>query len=208
MPGPPTGDLLLGQTKALMRSETETLSEWIATYGPAIRVVGPIGLERVLFLRPEALHQTLVKDWLDYPRVCRLPWSYLQKLIYLSQPAYLRHILGLITGYGLLTVTGDDHKKMRKAINPAFAIPNLMHRKWSFVHIYLVLKICEEFPMYFEPVDGCVTNYIQSSTTKKKLSSLVSILKDEILQEKTPENGKIIRVYEWSRPRSSISDIA
>ena len=84
MPGPPPGDLLLGQTKALMRSETETLSEWVATYGPAIRVVGPIGLERVLFLRPEALHQTLVKDWLDYPRVCRLPWSYLQKLIYIS----------------------------------------------------------------------------------------------------------------------------
>jgi len=137
MPGPPPGDLLLGQTKALMRSETETLSEWIATYGPAIRVVGPIGLERVLFLRPEALHQTLVKDWLDYPRVCRFPWSYLQKLIYLSQPAYLRHILGLITGYGLLTVTGNDHKQMRKAINPAFAIPNIMHRKWQFAHIYI-----------------------------------------------------------------------
>jgi len=48
------------------------------------------------------------------------------------QPGFLRHILGLVTGYGLLTVTGDEHKQMRKAMNPAFSIPNLMARKHCY----------------------------------------------------------------------------
>jgi len=46
------------------------------------------------------------------------------------QPGYLRSILGLVAGHGLLTVTGDVHKQMRKTINPAFSIPNLMAREY------------------------------------------------------------------------------
>jgi cytochrome P450 len=44
------------------------------------------------------------------------------------QPDYLRNVLGIVAGYGLLTVSGDVHKRMRKAMNPAFALPNLMAR--------------------------------------------------------------------------------
>lgn len=29
----------------------------------------------------------------------------------------MRDILGLVAGYGLLTVTGNEHKQMRKAMN-------------------------------------------------------------------------------------------
>jgi len=38
----------------------------------------------------------------------------------------MRNVLATVTGNGLLTVTGNDHKQMRKAMNPAFSIPNLM----------------------------------------------------------------------------------
>jgi cytochrome P450 len=48
------------------------------------------------------------------------------------KPYYLRKILGLIAGRGLLTVTGDAHRKMRRAMNPAFALQNLMARTWKF----------------------------------------------------------------------------
>lgn len=40
----------------------------------------------------------------------------------------MRDVLGLVAGYGLLTITGDEHKQLRKAMNPAFSIPNLMAR--------------------------------------------------------------------------------
>lgn len=42
----------------------------------------------------------------------------------------MRDMLGLVAGYGLLTVTGNDHKQMRKAMNPAFSIPNLSARAY------------------------------------------------------------------------------
>lgn len=43
----------------------------------------------------------------------------------------MREILGFVAAYGLLTVTGNEHKQMRKAMNPAFSIPNLMARALS-----------------------------------------------------------------------------
>ncbi|KAF8875065.1 cytochrome P450 [Infundibulicybe gibba] len=110
VPGPPLGHPLLGQSPQMIKGESGIPQrEWIKKYGPVVRVVGPIGIERLIFVRPEALHQILVKEWLEYPR-----------------PQFLRNILGLVTGNGLLTVTGNDHKQMRKAMNPAFSIPNLM----------------------------------------------------------------------------------
>jgi cytochrome P450 len=41
----------------------------------------------------------------------------------------MRQVLGTVTGYGLLTVTGNEHKQMRKAMNPAFSLANLMARR-------------------------------------------------------------------------------
>ncbi|TFK31568.1 cytochrome P450 [Crucibulum laeve] len=124
IPGPPLGNPLWGQSPTIIRSETGIPQrEWVKQYGPVVRVVGPIGIERMIFMKPEALHQVLVKDWLIYPR-----------------PNFLRNILGLVTGYGLLTVTGNDHKQMRKAMNPAFSIPNLMAQTF----------------MYYTAIDGLI----------------------------------------------------
>ncbi|KAK7437940.1 hypothetical protein VKT23_018375 [Stygiomarasmius scandens] len=110
VPGPPLGHPIFGQSPTIINSESGIPQrEWVKQYGPVVRCLGPVGFERLMFLRPEALHKILVKDWLEYPR-----------------PGFLRNILGLVTGYGLLTVTGDEHKQMRKAMNPAFSIPNLM----------------------------------------------------------------------------------
>ncbi|KAJ7314919.1 hypothetical protein DFH08DRAFT_820892 [Mycena albidolilacea] len=39
---------------------------------------------------------------------------------------FLRDVLGLVAGHGLLTTTGEDHKQLRKAMTPAFSVSNLM----------------------------------------------------------------------------------
>ncbi|KAF8978971.1 cytochrome P450 [Cyathus striatus] len=70
VPGPPLGHVIYGQSAVLVNSETGIPQrEWVKMYGPVIRVVGPVGLERLLFTKPDALHQILVKDWLEYPRM-------------------------------------------------------------------------------------------------------------------------------------------
>jgi hypothetical protein len=43
--------------------------EWAKKLGPIVRFFGPVGLERLFFLQPEALHQILAEGWLDFPRV-------------------------------------------------------------------------------------------------------------------------------------------
>ncbi|EGO03799.1 hypothetical protein SERLA73DRAFT_69628 [Serpula lacrymans var. lacrymans S7.3] len=110
LPGPPTGNPLIGQWRAIVHKEAGIPQrEWVKKYGPVVSAVGPIGVERLIFTKPEALHRILVSGWLECPR-----------------PSFLKNILGLVAGYGLLTVTGNEHKQMRKAMNPAFSIPNLM----------------------------------------------------------------------------------
>lgn len=42
---------------------------WVEKYGPVVRNVGPMGFERVCFMKPEALHRILVSEWTENPRV-------------------------------------------------------------------------------------------------------------------------------------------
>ncbi|THH17045.1 hypothetical protein EW146_g3696 [Bondarzewia mesenterica] len=110
VPSPPLDSYLLGHFPAIMRSEAGIIQrEWVKQHGPTVRAIGPVGIERLIMLKPEAQQKILVSDWMEYPR-----------------PAFMRSILGLAAGYGLLTVTGNEHKQMRKVMNPAFSISNLM----------------------------------------------------------------------------------
>ncbi|KIS66878.1 uncharacterized protein UMAG_05664 [Mycosarcoma maydis] len=77
------------------------------------------GREAIHFHRPKALRQILVEDPYTYPK-----------------PALAWKLLGLIAGYGLLTVEGDTHRKMRKTMNPAFSLTNLI----------------EQFPVYYAKI--------------------------------------------------------
>ncbi|KAF9269046.1 cytochrome P450, partial [Marasmius fiardii PR-910] len=110
VPGPPLGpNLLIGEFGEIINGEAGIPQrEWVKKHGQAIRVVGPLGIQRMIFCRPEALHRILVSNWLTNPR-----------------PSFMREILGSVAGYGLLTVTGNKHKQMRKAMNPAFSIASL-----------------------------------------------------------------------------------
>ncbi|KAF8966821.1 cytochrome P450 [Flammula alnicola] len=124
VPGPPLGDLLVGQFGTIIKGEAGIPQRaWVKEYGPVVRVVGPIGIERLIFMKPEAIQKILVSDWVDYPR-----------------PQFMRDVLATVAGYGLLTVTGNEHKQMRKAMNPAFSLPNLIARN----------------DMYYDSIEGLI----------------------------------------------------
>ncbi|KAJ6524320.1 cytochrome P450 [Mycena capillaripes] len=124
VPGPSMGSPVFGQGFVISKKETcIPQREWAKQYGPVVRWMWPFRQECLVFLSPEALQQIMVKDWLEYPR-----------------PRFLRDILGLVAGHGLLTITGDAHKRLRKAMNPAFSIPNLI----------------AQTDMYYEHIEGLV----------------------------------------------------
>lgn len=80
----------------------------------------------------------------------------------------MRNILGMVAGYGLLTVTGNEHRQMRKTMNPAFSLSNLIARRFppftvsfsSFSGIRdtntkLGLFLAET-DMYYDHIETCV----------------------------------------------------
>lgn len=74
VPGPPLGNPLLGQYPVVLKENPGIpYRKWVKQYGPVLRVTGPIGVERLVFMKPEALQRILVSDWLEYPRVRTLP---------------------------------------------------------------------------------------------------------------------------------------
>ena len=60
VPGPPPGSPLCGQFPQRDLAEE---------YGPAVRVVGPVGIEILIVIRPSTLQKILVTNSADYPRV-------------------------------------------------------------------------------------------------------------------------------------------
>ncbi|KIY66762.1 cytochrome P450 [Cylindrobasidium torrendii FP15055 ss-10] len=110
LPGPPLGPIIAGQFGYMLSNEAGIPQrQWVKEYGPVVRVVGPIGVERMILASREALHKILVSDWGSYPR-----------------PRFMQYVLGSVAGYGLLTVEGRDHRQMKRAMNPAFGLQHLV----------------------------------------------------------------------------------
>ncbi|KAK0441530.1 cytochrome P450 [Desarmillaria tabescens] len=109
-PGPSLGGIIKGQFPAIMNGEAGiSQCQWIAEYGSIVRVVGPIGIERLIVASPEALHRILVTNWADYPR-----------------PNFMQYTLGVVAGHGLLSTSGDNHRRMKKLLQPAFSAHNVL----------------------------------------------------------------------------------
>lgn len=75
-----------------------------------------------MFTTPAAAQQILTDETYDFPR-----------------PDFERNTLGKVTGHGLLTVEGDDHRAMRRMMSPAFSNAHLA----QLVH------------MFYKPLEAC-----------------------------------------------------
>ncbi|KAI5891748.1 cytochrome P450 [Schizophyllum commune H4-8] len=131
VPGPPLGEPIIGACAPIFARDARSPAarDWVKKYGPVVRNVGPIGIERLYLVSPEHLHQVLVREWTDYER-----------------PEYLQQILGLVAGHGLLTTTGKEHRDMRKAMNPAFSLVGLAGQLCLYYeHIETLVRIFDDF---------------------------------------------------------------
>ncbi|KAK0203353.1 hypothetical protein DFS33DRAFT_788332 [Desarmillaria ectypa] len=104
-PGSSLGGTIKGQFSAIMNGKVGVPHcRWIAEYGSTVRVVGPIGIKRLIVASPEALYRILVTNWTDYPR-----------------PKFMQYTLGVVAGHGLLTTSGDNYRRMKKLLQTTFS---------------------------------------------------------------------------------------
>jgi hypothetical protein len=68
--GPPMGNIVLGQARTVFGCPLDIpVRNWTQKYGPVFRFIGIAGTEWLIIIKPEVLHQLLVKDSAKYPRV-------------------------------------------------------------------------------------------------------------------------------------------
>ncbi|KZV72431.1 cytochrome P450 [Peniophora sp. CONT] len=103
LPGPKRASLLRGNFGTTPEPDNiRTIQSWIGKYGTAIRYFTQLGNQKLCILDTKAIQHILAHG------------SLYQK------SDQLRHHLGSIVGQGLLFVEGEDHKRQRKVVNPAF----------------------------------------------------------------------------------------
>ncbi|VDC07113.1 unnamed protein product [Peniophora sp. CBMAI 1063] len=89
---------------------------WLCEYGGAWKVHGPLGEENLMLADPKALHYVLQTSGYRYPR---------------RQDA--RAEIRMMFGEGLVWAHGDQHRRQRNIMKPAFSSPQLK----SFVPLFL-----------------------------------------------------------------------
>nr|POF04590.1 cytochrome p450 3a12 [Quercus suber] len=145
LPTPKEGDFILGQTRQIVReSSGNPQRNWLATV-PNDGVVrySVWGRERIMTTNPKAMAEVLVTKNYDFVK----PWQ-------------IRAGLGQILGIGILLAEGDEHKRQRKHLMPAFAfrhVKDLYPTFWakSREMVQCLAKAAQETkPTISEPVSA------------------------------------------------------
>ncbi|KAF9888675.1 hypothetical protein FE257_008433 [Aspergillus nanangensis] len=145
IPSPSRRSWLTGNTTALITENPfEEMRVWLdeVPNDGLIRYYITGNMERILLTRPKALSELLVQKVYDFPK-----------------PEFIRGRLAPITGpTGLLLVEGDEHKKQRKNLMPAFAyrhIKNLYPVFWS-KSTEMAIRIEKELQSRADPEDNVI----------------------------------------------------
>ncbi|KAF7432814.1 cytochrome P450-dit2 [Pleurotus ostreatus] len=109
LPGPPRDSLITGNLSHVYSPEGIPWHfNMSKKYGRVFRVHGLFGAEQLYVSDPRALHHIVVKDQSVY-----------------EETSMFTEGNRLIFGDGLLSTGGDDHKRQRKLLNPAFSAAHL-----------------------------------------------------------------------------------
>lgn len=119
IPSPPDGNFFLGQTGRIFKETSgRPMRDWIENVPNEGLIRYSVWFQdRLLITDPKALGEVLVTKNYDFVK-----------------PSHFRNGLGRILGIGILLAEGDEHKRQRKNLMPAFAyrhIKDLYPVFWS-----------------------------------------------------------------------------
>ncbi|KAL0566665.1 hypothetical protein V5O48_015342 [Marasmius crinis-equi] len=107
--GPPSQSFLLGlEHEIWLGNLAETFRVWSKEYGTAYRLEGCFGQKMLVISDPRAIHRVLQESLQEYP-----------------EAGDVRRIFELLLGKGVLSAVGEDHKRHRRVLGPAFSINHM-----------------------------------------------------------------------------------
>ncbi|KAJ7754371.1 cytochrome P450 [Mycena maculata] len=121
LPGPPNPSLFLGHFKELT-DDSDITQKWKAQYGLNFQMKNLFSTRELYTADTKALtHIAVHSD------------------IY-QKAQFVRYLLSRTVGNGLLVVEGDDHRRQRKILNPAFGVPQIRELTSVFVEKSIQLR--------------------------------------------------------------------
>lgn len=121
----------------------------------------------------------------------------------------MRNIVGFTAGFGLLTSTGDVHRQMRKAMNPAFSAASLTARELS-LNIECPITLLKFWRQRLICIMSPSTSMLFLTSYPRRyrrVQSLVKILKGQIEGQSNPSEGKVFTMYDWRASSKPVSHI-
>ncbi|KJA15630.1 hypothetical protein HYPSUDRAFT_194030 [Hypholoma sublateritium FD-334 SS-4] len=108
--GPTSPSFVFGNNVELQHQDDagELEYNWIAQYGAACKISGSFGQDILMLADPKALHHIVQISSYRYPK-----------------PHDTNQAIRLMMGRGIFWASGDDHKRHKKVMNPAFDISRL-----------------------------------------------------------------------------------
>ncbi|PKC13450.1 cytochrome P450 [Rhizophagus irregularis] len=124
IPGPPSENPFFGNIKTFMKEESgEPQLRWIKKYGNIIKVHGIFNEPIVFVADPKIIQDISVTRAYDF----------------IKPPGLLADSIA-VAGRGLIYAEGDDHKRQRKMINPAFTHSKIKEMVPRSIPIVMTLK--------------------------------------------------------------------
>ncbi|GAA6058942.1 hypothetical protein JCM10212_002894 [Sporobolomyces blumeae] len=129
VPGPARDDLLYGNMQRVLDDEPGVVhTQWQEEYGGAVRYHGILGGQRLVLFDPTALNHVLLSKCYSYPK-----------------PEEVRGDLEMILGRGVLFAEGEDHRRQRRILQPAFSPARIRELTPTFFeHAYRLRTIWTE----------------------------------------------------------------
>lgn len=170
IPTPPDNRLFTGQTRRVFREASGVpMRDWVENVPNDGLIRYSVWLqERILVTSPQALSEVLVTKAYDFVK-----------------PKYLRASVGRILGIGILFTEGDEHRRQRKNLMPAFA----------FRHVK------ELYPLFWskarEMVEG-VSKASKSTASPSLMSDTSGPTPDAVAVEDASHAPGVVEVGSWS----------
>ncbi|RIA79007.1 cytochrome P450, partial [Glomus cerebriforme] len=146
IPGPPSENPFYGHIKTIMTEESgEPQLRWIKQYGNIVKLYGLFNEPNILVADPKIIQEISVNHTYDY-----------------IKPPSVSAVA--IAGRGLVFAEGDDHKRQRKMMNPAFAHSNIKEMIPTFIRVALILKGLIEDKVNLGESNINLTPYLSKAT--------------------------------------------
>ncbi|KAF8318460.1 cytochrome P450 [Clavulina sp. PMI_390] len=92
----------------LQQEPSSAARRWHSKFGHIVLFEGFFKSPRISITDPRALHHVLIAE----------PYKY-------TKPQFIRQLLALLLGEGLVVVEGEDHRRQRRIMNPSFGLAQI-----------------------------------------------------------------------------------